>query len=258
MKPSALPTCLAVILAALLPSLAGAAEKESPEELLRRIDKRMSFASDYKGAVRMKETRKDGSERVSEMLVYRRDASSNLLFLITKPRNMAGGGYLRIGKNMWEYTPATGQWDRTTQRANIVGTIACEGDFDRSKLAEDYTAKDEGVETIEGTAYRKLLLTAKPDAQVSFPLYRLWVDPDDNIVKRVGYAPSGKVLRTDIIRAYQRLKDPVSGELVYHYKEVLEMEEEEGTRVVVKYEEVELAPLDPNIFTKSWLEGRLR
>ncbi len=258
MKPRALPLRLAVLLTALFPTLSGATGKESPEELLRLIDKRMSFASDYKGAVRMREVRKDGVERVSEMLVYRRDASKNLLFLITKPRNMAGGGYLRIGQNMWEYSPATGQWDRTTQRANIVGTIACESDFDRSNLAEEYTAKDDGTETIEGTAYRKLLLTAKPHAQVAFPLYRLWLDPDNNIVKRVGYAPSGKVLRTDIIRAYQRLKDPVSGQFVYHYKEVLELEEEEGTQVLVKYEEVELAPLDPNIFTKSWLEGRLR
>ena len=45
---------------------------------------------------------------------------------------------------------------------------------------------------------------------------------------------------------------------MYHYKEVLEEEAEEGSRVMVRYDEVVLAPLDPNIFTKSWLESRSR
>lgn len=256
-KPRLL-SCLALVLTALLPVAASASAKESPEELLRVLDKRMSFQSDYKGVVRMREIRKDGVERISELQVYRRDSSQHLLFLITKPRNLAGGGYLRIGKNLWEYDPTVGQWERATRRGNIVGTISCEGDFDRSRLAEDYTAKDEGLESIEGTPYRKLLLTAKPEAEVTFPQLRIWVDPDYNIVKRVGMAPSGKTLRTDVIRSYQRIKDPASGQAVYHFREVLEFEEEEGTRLEVKYEEVQLAPLDANIFTKSWLEGRLR
>jgi hypothetical protein len=248
----------ALVLASLLPVVADAQPKDSPDQVLRAIDKRMAFASDYKGVVRMREIRKDGVERVFELNVYRRDSTQNLIFLFTKPRNFAGGGFLRIGKNTWEYNPVLGQWERITRRANIVGTISCEGDFDRSRLSEDYTAKDDGMETVEGTAYRKLLLTAKAEAEVTFPLLRIWVDPDYNIVKRVGLAPSGKTLRTDIIRSYQRIKDPLNNQLVYHLKEVLEFEEEEGTRLEVKYEEVQLAPLDPNIFTKSWLEGRLR
>ena len=266
MNPRALVSSC-VLLLVLLPALAGASSVKpspegasgatpSPEELLRLIDKRMSFASDYKGVVRMREVRKDGTEMASEIIVYRRDSAQDLLFLITQPRYRAGGGYLRIGKNLWEYSPVLGKWERTTRRANIVGTIACESDFDRSRLAEDYTAVDEGTETLNGTPYRKLLLTGKPDSEVSFPLLRLWVDPDHNIVKRAGYAPSGRVLRTDIVRSYQRLKDPMSGQFVYHYKEVLELDEQEGTRMVVRYEDVELAPLSPNIFTKSWFESR--
>ena len=84
------------------------------------------------------------------------------------------------------------------------------------------------------------------------------MDPDLNIVKRIGYAPSGKPLRLDSIRSYQRLKDPLSGEYVYHYKEVIEQEAEEGTKMMVRYDDVVLAPLDPSIFTKSWLEARSR
>lgn len=237
---------------------AGGDSKVSVVDFVRRIDKRLTFTSDYKGVVRVRELRKDGTENAVEILVYRRDTTRDLLFMTTKPKIMAGSGYLRIGKNLWEYDPAVGQWTRSTLRANIAGTFTCESDFDRSRLAEDYDPKDEGEEIIDGTPYRKVLLTAKPGTEVSFPMLRLWVDPDLNIVKRIGYAPSGRVLRTDFIRSYQRLKDPVSGENVYHYKEVLEIEEEEGTQMLVRYDEVVLAPVDPNIFTKSWLEARSR
>ncbi|WP_257454349.1 outer membrane lipoprotein-sorting protein [Archangium lipolyticum] len=262
MNPCSIMPSWALVLAVLLPALAGAAGKDaakvSAQELLGLIDKRMSFTSDYKGTVRMREIRKDGVERALEMLVYRRDKTKDLLFVLTQPRSMAGGGYLRVDMNLWEYNPLVGQWQRSTRRANIASTITCESDFDRSRLNEDYTAKDDGVESVDGTSYRKLLLTARPGVDITFPMLRIWVDPDNNIVKRIGYSPSGRVLRTDIIRSYQRLKDPSSGELVYHYKEVLEFEEEEGTKIVVHYDDVELAPLSPNIFTKAWLEGRNR
>lgn len=262
MKPRSLVSSWALVLAVLLPALAGAAdkaaEKPSAQDLLAAIDKRMSLASDYKGTVRMREIRKDGVERALEMLVYRRDKTKDLLFVLTQPRSMAGGGYLRIDMNLWEYNPLVGQWQRSTRRANIASTITCESDFDRSRLNEDYTAKDEGVETNDGTPYRKLLLNARPGVDITFPMMRIWVDPDNNVVKRIGYSPSGRVLRTDIIRSYQRLKDPATGESVYHFKEVLEFEEEEGTKIIVHYDDVELAPLSPNIFTKAWLEGRNR
>jgi hypothetical protein len=251
------PSCFLALLV-LLPALAFAEGQESPDELLRFIDKRLSFTSDYKSTVRIRELLKDGQDRLFELQVYRRDKTRDLLFMATRPRHLAGSGYLRIGSNLWEYSPSMGQWSRTTVRANIVGTFTCEADFDRSRLSEDYTAQDEASETVKGITYRKLLLTAKNGAEVPFPLMRLWVDADKHIVKRVGMAPSGKVLRTDLIRGYQRVKDPLSGEFVFHYREVIETEEESGMKMVVRYEDVQLAPIDSNVFTKSWLESRSR
>ncbi|QSQ17762.1 outer membrane lipoprotein-sorting protein [Myxococcus landrumensis] len=242
------------------PALAGAdpATKPSPEEVLRLIDERMSFQSDYRGTVRLRELRKDGTENLIELEVYRRDTTRDLLIYVTKPRHLAGGGYLRMGRNLWEYEPSTGQWQRTTQRGNIISTVSCEEDFDRSRLAENYDAKDEGEDVVKGVAFRKLHLTAKEGAQPSYLQLRIWVDPSFNIVKRVGYAPSGRVLRTDIIRSYQAVKDPAAGKVVYPYKEVLEVEEASGSQFTVRYDNVTLQPLSPNMFTKTWLEGRFR
>ncbi|MFP2910975.1 outer membrane lipoprotein-sorting protein [Pyxidicoccus sp. 3LFB2] len=243
----------------LLPALAVAEgePKLAPDALLSHIDKKMSFTSDYKGVIRLFETRKDGAKRAMEVHVYRREKANDLLFLSTQPRHLAGMGTLRIGRNLWDYDPTTGSWRRNTQRTNLLNTFTCEADFDRSRLAEDYSAVDEGNDTVGGVAYRKLLLTAK-NTMVTFPLMRLWVDPQNNIVKRVGYTSSGRTLRTDIVRSYQRIKDPASGAMVLHFKEVLETEEEEGTQMLVRYDEVTLAPLDANIFTKAWLEARRR
>ncbi|MBZ4422261.1 outer membrane lipoprotein-sorting protein [Myxococcus sp. RHST-1-4] len=252
---SALLLCWALLLPSL--ALAEGEKRLSPEELLRHIDTKMSFTSDYKGVLRLFETRKDGAKRAMEVHVYRREKSNDLLFLSTQPRHLAGTGTLRIGRNLWDYDPTTGAWRRLTQRTNLLNTFSCESDFDRSRLAEDYAAVDEGDDTVNGVAYRKLLLKAR-NAQVTFPMMRLWVDPQNNIVKRVGYTSSGHTLRTDIIRSYQRIKDPLSGNMVLHYKEVLETEEEEGTQMLVRYDEVTLAPLDANIFTKAWLESRIR
>ncbi|MCP3170181.1 outer membrane lipoprotein-sorting protein [Myxococcus qinghaiensis] len=244
----------------LSPTLASADKvaKPSGEEVLRLIDDRMAFQSDYKGTVRLRELRKDGTENLMELEVYRRDSSRDLLIYITKPRHLAGGGYLRMGRNLWEYEASTGQWQRTTQRGNIVNTVSCEEDFDRSRLAENYDVKDEGEEVVSGTSFRKLHLTSKDGAQVSYVQLRIWVDPAFNIVKRIGYAPSGRVLRTDVIRSYQPMKDPLAGKVVYPYKEVLEIEEASGSQFTVRYDDVTLKALNPNMFTKTWLEGRVR
>ncbi|MCP3138673.1 outer membrane lipoprotein-sorting protein [Pyxidicoccus xibeiensis] len=269
MHPLASTRRFVAVLAVLLPPLlAGAAdkaakpvaggEKPSAQELLRRIDERMSFKSDYKGTVRLRELRKDGTEQLMEVQVYRRDTSRDLLIYVTNPKHLAGSGYLRIGRNLWEYESSTGQWQRTTQRGNIINTVACEEDFDRSRLAENYDVKDEGEEVVNGTAFRKLHLTMKSGVEVSFDQLRLWVDPGFNIVKRIGYASSGRVLRTDIIRSYQPIKDPADGKVAYPYKEVVESEETGGSQFTVRYDDVVLGRLSPNIFTKTWLEGRVR
>jgi hypothetical protein len=227
------------------------------QDVTRQIDKQMSIASDYKGVVQIREKLADGTERALELTVYRRDSNEDLLFMVTKPPSVAGAGYLRIDKNLWEYSVSAGLWGRRTRRADLVGTVTCESDFDRSRLSVDYDAVEEAPESINGVAYRKLLLTVKPGLEVTFTQLRLWVDPELKIVKRVGYGPSGKPLRTDIIRSYQKLKDPATGKEFLHWREVVERQEEVGTINVVRYEQVELAPLPPNIFTKAWVEGRL-
>lgn len=247
---------LAVAMSSAGPAFAEAAL--SAQALLESIDERMSVRSDYRGTVRIRTRLKNGTENVAEVQVFRRDASEDLLLLFTRPQQQRGGGYLRIGRNLWEYDPVAGRWERRTRRSAIVSTFTCESDFDRSRLAEEYEGKEEGAETVGGVTFRKLYLTGRPGKEVTFPIMRLWVDPDGNVVRRIGYAPSGRVLRADTIRGYQRLKDPSTGKYFFHLKEVVEEIEELGVTVIVRYDEVQLSPLQANMFTKAWFETRTR
>ena len=77
---------------------------------------------------------------VYELLVYRRDNEDKLIFLFTKPKAEQGKGYLRLDKNLWIYDPAVGKWERRTERERIGGTDTRRGDFDESRLADEYEA----------------------------------------------------------------------------------------------------------------------
>lgn len=232
------------------------ARAQTAQEVVAQIDASMNTTSDYKAKAYVREKRPDNTERAVEFTVYRSDID-DLLFFVSAPPSLAGTGYLRIGKNLWEYSALAGQWERRTRRADIIGTITCESDFDRSRMAIDYNATEEAPEEVNGAKYRKFLLKAKPGVEVTFMSLRIWVDSDLKIVKREGYAPSGKPLRTDIIKAYMRLKDPKTGKSFLHFREVFERQAEGGTVAVISYDAVELEPLNKTIFTKAWLEGRM-
>ncbi len=230
---------------------------QKANETLAAIDERITFKGDYTGLVKVREIRKDGTDTTMEFRVHRRDATNDFLLFTIQPPNSAGTGFLRIGENLWFYSSTVGQWSRSTRRASVTSTVACQSDFDRSTLALDYEAKDEGVDELNGKKFRKLYLTAKPGRDPLFLRMHMWVDQDNNVAKKVGYAPSGRVLRTDIVKSYGRTKEP-SGRVVTFPREVSEYAEEEGVEGVVRYEQVDLNPLTPNIFTKAWLESKSR
>ena len=131
------------------------------------------------------------------------------MFLFTKPKAEAGKGYLRIEKNLWLYDPATGRWERRTERERIGGTNTRRGDLDESRLVAEYDAKWEGDEKLGVYAVHKLLLTAKPGVDVAFPVVRLWVDQATlNILKRQELALSGRLMRTVYQPRWRKIFSP--------------------------------------------------
>jgi hypothetical protein len=256
---------LLLLLAALAPLAARAAPPDpgTPAGLaavVREIDERQRNQGDWKALCYMEAKEKGKSDLASELLVFRRDADDKQMFLFTKPKAEAGKGYLRIEKNLWMYDPATGRWERRTERERIGGSDTRRGDLSDSKLAEEYDAKYEGDARLGAYQAWRITLTVKPGVDVAFPVVRLWVDQaTTNVLKREEVALSGKLMRTAYYPRWKKIySESKKGEVWYPEEMRFFDEIEKGNSTLVLIKEIDLRPLEANLFTKAWLEARSR
>jgi outer membrane lipoprotein-sorting protein len=250
----------AVLLAA--PAVRAADMKDPAElkKLLETLDDRQRNGGDYKSLMYIEQKEKDKTDVVREAVVYRRDTKDQLMILMTKPKGEAGKGYLRLEKNLWSYDPNTGKWDRRTERERIAGTDSRRADFDESRLAEEFDPALEGEEKLGKFTAWKLVLTAKQGVDVAYPVVHLWVDKDtSNILKRQEFALSKRLMRTSYFPKWMKVFSESKKADVWFPQEMRfydEVEKANSTVIVVK--NVELKPLEENIFTKAWLESKSR
>jgi hypothetical protein len=239
---------------------AGPLDAAQMNTLLTIIDDRQRNSGDFKARAFIEQREKDKNDVFFESVFYRRDGSDQFLILFLKPKTEAGKGYLRIDKNLWMYDPATGKWERRTERERIGGTNSRSDDFDPIYLARDFAAVYVGSEKLGNFGVHHMKLTAKPGAKVADPIVELWVDQaTGNILKQQGYALSGRLLRTAYYPKWEKVFSASKGADVYTPKEIRIFDEvEKENRTTVLIEQVDLAPLDKNVFTKAWLESKSR
>jgi outer membrane lipoprotein-sorting protein len=245
---------------ALAPAAAAALTDAELAKVVREIDERQRNQGDWKALCYMEQKEKGKTDVVYELLVFRRDADEKLMFLFTKPKSEAGKGYLRIEKNLWLYDPATGRWERRTERERIGGTNTRRGDLDESRIVEEYDAKWEADEKLGVYDVHRILLTAKPGIDVAFPVVRIWVDRATlNVLKRQELALSGRLMRTVYEPRWRKIFSQSKKADVWYPEEIRiydEIEKQNSTTILIK--EIDLRSLDPNLFTKAWLESRAR
>ncbi len=253
-----------IVAAVLLAAPAAHAELSEPEmvALLVEIDQRQRAVGDYKARAFIKQSEKGKQDIVYEAVIYRRDGDDKLLLLFLGPKSEAGKGYLRIDDNLWLYSPATGKWERRTERERIAGTDSRRADFDESRLAEEYTPTYRGAGKLGKYATHQLELRAKDGVDVAFPVVHLDIDvASGNVLKRQEYALSGRLMRTAYFPKWHRVKSPSSDDdkLVWYPKDMRFFDEvEKDNKTAVRIERVDLSRLDKNIFTKAWLEAQSR
>src|SRR5512139_3182462 len=190
---------VALVSGALLVAPAAARALTDPElaKVVREVDERQRNQGDWKALCYMEQKEKGKTDVVYELLVFRRDADDKQMFLFTKPKSEAGKGYLRLEKNLWLYDPATGKWERRTERERIGGTDSRREDFDEPRLAEEYRATFEATEKLGAYTAHKVKLEVREGVDVAYPVVRLWIDAaSDNILKRQEFALSGRLMRT--------------------------------------------------------------
>lgn len=261
MRAAALALTL-VILSLSSPALGQPAPPTDAEmvAMLKVIDERSGSTGDYKAMVFIEQKEKGKDDMLYEAVVYRRDASDQLMILILRPKAEAGKGYLRIDKNLFMYDPAVGKWDRRTERERIAGTNSRRQDFDERRLAEEYKPKFVGHEKLGAFEVVHLELTAVPGADVAYPLMQFWIDrATGNPLKSQEFAVSGKLMRTSYLPKWGKVKNAKTGfELYYPIEQRVFDEVEKGTSTSIAIREIDLTELSANMFTKAWLEAKSR
>jgi outer membrane lipoprotein-sorting protein len=229
-------------------------------EAIRTVDERQRSSGDYKALAYMEAKEKDKTDVVYELLVYRRQQEQKFMLLFSKPRSEQGKGYLRIDKNLWMYDPGTGKWERRTERERIGGTDTRRGDLDESRLAEEYDCAFEGEEKLGAFQVWKITLKAKEGVDVAFPVIKLWIDEaSNNVLKRQELALSGRLMRTDYYPRWKKVYSESKAADVWYPEEMRffdEVEKANSTLILVK--QIDLRPLEANLFTKAWLESKSR
>lgn len=228
------------------------------DELVKLVDEKQRNSGDYKSLAFVKETEKKKEPRLYQAMVYRRDEDDKFMILFTKPKEEAGKAYLKIDKNLWNFDPSTGKWERRTEREKLAGTNSRRSDFDESRLSDEYTAKYEGSDKLGSYQVHKIKLAVKEGVDVAYPVLSLWIDQaDKNILKREEYALSGKLMRTSFYPKWNKKFSPSKKADVWVPEEIRIFDElEKGNSTIVLIKETDLGKLEENIFTKAWIESK--
>ncbi len=244
----------------LLPTLARALDDGQVLGILKEVDTQRRNNGDFKARIFMEAHEKDKNDQVFDAVVYRRDADDKLMILFLDPKTERGKGYLRLDKNMWYYDPRVGKWERRTERERIGGTDGNRRDFDESRLADEYAGKWVQDGKLGIFATHELELTAKPGIDVAFPKIKLWIDQAAHtVLKEQRFAASGKLQQTVLYPKWKKIYSESKGADVWFPYEIRIFDEiEKANRTIIVMREVDLKPLESNLFTKAWLESKSR
>lgn len=201
-----------------------------------------------------------GSEKVVRSVdVYTAENDTALVLLVTAPKVVAGSGYLRIENNLFFYDPNQGRWERRTNRERLSGTNMRTSDLSFQPLADVYVPELGPEESSGGARLRKLVLIAKPNAQVLYPKLVIWVSDENLERKREEYSESGKLLRTSYITKTMKVHSTLLNKDIVVPAEVKLVDEVEKDRQsVLQFKSTVLAPIPASTFTKGWLETKQR
>lgn len=237
-----------------------APDKTQLVQYLKTVDLNQRNIGDFRSDTYMEQKEKGKLSVVYEAQIYRRSADARFMIVFTNPKASQGQGYLRVDDNLWFYDPATGKWERRTERERIGGTDSRRSDLDESRLADEYDPEWVGEEKLGAYDALVLKLTGKPGLTLSFPVVKIWIDKTTmNVLKRQEYAASGKLLRTCYYPKWKKVFSHSKNAPVWFPEEARfydEVEKDNSTLMIMR--SVDIRPIESNMFTKAWLESKSR
>lgn len=239
-------------------TFSSALNQQEVNELVTRMDELSRFETDFNAEIYLQQKHREKGDLLYKMAVYRQDQSNHLTMLFLKPKTDAGKGYLMLDKNLFLYTPSTGDWTRVSED-RISGTDTNLADFDDWNLAEEYTAKFVALEKLGKFPVYHLLLSARPGVQVKAQKLSLWIEPKNNFALKVQeYTQSGRLLRTTYRTKWRKIVDDNQVQRYIPMETRIYDEVEKGNQTIMVIDRIALNSLAQEIFTKAWLESKSR
>ena len=248
-------------LAALLSSLAIAATA-APDgvQILKALEANEAMKDDIQSKVNLTQNRTGQGVKVLAMEYYRRDKDKSFVIAMTGPESERGNGYLRQGDHFWMYRRNTRTFQHVNRDESIGGSDAKGQDFESRPLTEMFapTKDSKGQEllkadTVGGIPCWRLEVRAIV-SDVDYPKKIMWVRQDNLLrAKEQSFSSSGTLMQSGYYTKYQ----PVAGRQLAT-RMVFVDEVEKGNRSMVDLSEMKVGKVDPDIFTKAWLESKSR
>ena len=226
-------------------------------EIMKQMDTRYEQVGDISAKVSITQNKITQGVKLFEILYFRKDKTDEFLMVFTTPENEKGNGYLRVGDNFWLYRQNTRTFQHISRDETITGTDAKAGDFERKKLVDLYKPLTDakGVEDIKEEmlgkkpVYKFTLIGKVND--VTYPKQVYWVEKDTYLMLKVqSYSLSGTLMQT----SYHPKWTQIEGKYIW-IQSIFIDEFEKGNKSIVELSGISLAPLDPKIFTKPYLEN---
>ena len=226
-------------------------------DIMIKIDDQMELNGDISVKVSITQNKVRQGVKTFESIYFRKDKTDEFLIIMTAPESDKGNGYLRVGDNFWMYRQNTRTFQHISRDESIMGTDAKGGDFEKKKLVDlyrpevDSAGKDLLTEEMLGqkSVYKFTLIAKVNDVTYSKQVY--WVERETYLVLKVqSYSLSGTLMQTEYHPKYTQIEGK------YIPLQMIFIDEfEKGNKTIVELSGISINKLDPNIFTKAYLEN---
>ena len=239
----------AILVMVLIGAAASWADPDLPA-MLKRIDAVTNFTTDFNGVYTAVMERTGESPVTIQARMFRRDAESKFVILISAPSAQKGQGYLEVDNNLWFYDPTSRLFTHSSLKENWQSSDAMNSDFYRTSYARDYSVES-GKEATLGTYPVYILELKGTNAEVTYPWKRIWVRKDLGLIlKSEDYSLSKWLMRSAYYPAYTQI-----GSQFVPSKMLFVDELNKGNRTQMTLTEPSAQSLSSATFTKAYIES---
>ena len=233
------------------------AQTVTEENILRLVDEKLNFQSDFSCQFTMVTYRTGSEPTTQQMSLFSRpeeiDGEEKFLAIVMKPDIDKGTGYLGHGDNFWIYDPESRRFSHSSARDSVQDSDMNNDDLGTADFENDYKV----LELTEGKLGQIDCWIVDLEAisdNVDYQSIKLWVGKKEMLpYKEQDFSLTGTLMRTVLAPKWSLIDGK------YIYRQVFFVDEiRKGNRTILLFDNVSISSLPDHLFTKAYLEGSSR